>query len=264
MEPDKIEESLGNVLEENGIREDKFGYYHPSEVSGCPLSTFLDYMTESETILNKWLFQGSAVHYYLQETGLLDKALHKAGYHTLDTKYEVPTNYDLGDGAKITGTCDILTHDGDDTIILDIKYSSVKPSTGTGRVYKYLSQVNTYAHMFGADEYGLLLINNRADNIPEEINVVEGTPSEDNWELVKLKARAVHRALNRYGYPDGERWSTKQLKNAGVDTWKDIMEDIPEEHSPSYDGECRYCDHKDYCPVENGKLGGLRSLKGGK
>lgn len=265
MDGDQIEESLGQALEEDAIRGNTFGEYHPSQVSGCPLKVFFDYMTEAETALNHWLLQGTAVHYWLQETGVLSKALHQAGYHELDTKYEVPTKKRIAPGVYITGTCDVLTHDGDDTAIMDIKYSSVNPNTQPERVFKYFTQVNTYSHMFGADEHALVLVNNRSDNIPENgIQVLDGEPSEDNWEKVKERAKAIHTALEDAGYPEGERWAHSELGTQGSDFWKDVTEPFPKEAMPTYNKECNYCDHSEVCPVEQGKLGGIGSFKGGR
>lgn len=260
MDEEAIEESLGNVLREDNHRPKKLGEYHPSQVTGCPLKTFLDWMTENHSGLNHWLFSGSAVHFYLQEkSNLLSEALKRAGYHPLDTKYEVRNRTNIGGGVNIVGTCDILTHDGEDTIILDIKYSSVKPSSGRGRMWSYLSQVNTYSYMFGADEYGLLLIYNRADSIPDEINVVSNSPSEDNWELVKEKARSIDDTLYDFGYQDGRRFKSDNM-SATDDIWTDVLSNIDKTHCPSYKQECKYCDHKEYCPVKQGKVGGLKGM----
>jgi len=229
--------------------------------------------------LNCWLFQGSAVHYYLQEhpseggfDGLMTEALHKSGYHSLDIDYEVSTTHRIEDDLVITGTCDILCHGEDGRrSIFDIKYSSVHPSTHKGRLFKYLSQVNTYSHMFGADEHGLILVNNRAGkgnspphSIPEGITVIDGEPQEDNWEMMKDKARAIHNVLKEYGYEGGERWSTAMLEDADVDFWEELFNYLSVDNCPSYDKECKYCGHKDYCPIQSGDVGGgLNSFKGG-
>lgn len=265
MDDAEIEQSLSQALEEDALRGNEFGEYHPSQVSGCPLKVFFDYMTEAETALNHWLLQGTAVHYWLQETGVLSKALHKAGYHELDTEYEVPTKTRIAPGVYITGTCDILAHDGDNTAIMDIKYSSVNPDTQPKRVFKYFTQVNTYSHMFGADEHALILVNNRSDNIPKDgIQVLSGEPSEDNWEKVKERAIGIHEALNSAGYQDGVRWNHSELEGEIKSFWKDVMEPFPKDSVPTYSKECQYCDHSDICPVEQGKLGGVGSFKGGR
>lgn len=280
MNTDKLEESLGDVLQESGVREFVLGEYHPSTLSGCPLKSVLDLMVGKETKLNAWLFQGSAVHYYLQEhpspngfDGLITEALHEAGYHSFDNEYEVSVSQSISDDVIITGTCDILTVDENgNRTIFDIKYSSVKPSTHKGRMMKYLSQVNMYSHMFDADRHGLILVNNKAgksrsddESIPEGVRVIGGEPQEDNWEIQKEKALAIHNVLKESGYEsDGTRWTKAMLEDADLDFWKDLMGKIQADHCPSYDKECRYCDHKEYCPVEQGKLGGgLNSFKGG-
>lgn len=266
MDTQRIEKELGDVLEENGLRENVFGEYHPSEVSGCPLQVFLDYQADKEDdgdTLNHWLFSGSAVHHYLQETGLLSKALHNVGYHELETEYEVPTKKRIEPGVYITGTCDVLAHDGDKTAIMDIKYSSVNPSTQPQRMFKYFTQVNTYSHMFGADEHALIIINNRADNVPRSINVIDGEPSEDNWEKVKDRAKAIHHSLVAAGYNEGNRWDWEDLRDKTKSFWKDVVEPFPEESMPTYDRECNYCEHEEICPVVNGKLGGVGSFAGG-
>lgn len=279
MGVEELSDELGDVLRETGVRQFKLGEYHPSTISGCPLKSVLNTMTGDETVLNCWLFQGSAVHYYLQEhpspvgyDGIITEALHNSGFHSIDNEYEVPTKVDLGDGVTITGTCDILTQDEDgNRWIFDIKYSSVKPSTHKGRLMKYLSQVNCYSHMFDADRHGLILINNKAgknhsddDSIPEGVRVVDGEPQEDNWEIHKEKARAIHKVLVENGYEGGTRWTTDMLESADLDFWKSIMDIVDSNHCPSYSKECRYCDHEDYCPVAQGKLGGgLSSFKGG-
>lgn len=273
-----LEQELGDTLRETGIRDFVYGEYHPSEITGCPLKEVLNKMTDKKTKLNAWLFQGSAVHYYLQEhpspngmEGIVTEALYDVGCHPMYTSYEVTKRYPLGNGACITGTCDILTSDGEDRIILDLKYSSVSPSTHKGRVLKYLSQVNCYSSMFDADQHGLVLINHKAgkrgnapETIPDGITVVTGDPQEENWELVKQKARTMHKVLGIFGYDKGKRWDAKMLEEADLDFWEELFEFLSVDNCPSYDKECRYCDHKDYCPVENGDIGsGLNKFKGG-
>lgn len=262
-----IEQTFSEALEEDNYRGDTYGEYHPSTITGCPLKGFLDKMTESETKLNNWMFQGSAVHYYIQEKpNLLTKALEDAGYHPLDTEYEVRTIHDISEDVRLTGTCDILTHGENGTSILDIKYSSVRPETHQGRLMKYMSQVNTYAYMFGADEYGLLLLYSRANenasgnkpkSIPESVLVIPEEPDKENWEITKSKALMIHQALEEYGYDDGLRWDNEELEISDDDFWDGVMNIISSEHCPSYDRECRYCDHQDYCPVYNSGLSGM-------
>lgn len=274
MNKEGLEESLAETLRESGIRGRVLGEYHPSTISGCALKATLDAMVDKETGLNKWLFQGSAVHYYMQNhpspegyDGIITEALHDAGYHTLDTEYEVGTRHRISDNVVITGTCDIITADQDDNrTIFDLKYSSVKPSRNKDRLMKYLTQVNCYSNMFGADKHGLILIDNREkESIPDNgITVIGGEPQEDNWEIQKEKAKSIDKVLRDAGYEGGERWSKEMLESADVEFWEEIMDVINSDHCPSYEKECRYCDHEDYCPVVNGKTGGgLTSFKGG-
>lgn len=270
MPIEDLEETFGDALREDSNREFTHGEYHPSTVTGCPLKGFLNKMTEDETPLNNYLFQGSAVHYYVQERSeLLTKALSESGFHPLDVQYEVSNVTNIGDGIDLVGTCDVLAQGDDGLNILDIKYSSVRPSTHKGRLYKYMSQVNTYSYMFNADRYGLLLIYSRANDrasgnkpktIPDSIAVIPGTPDRENWDLVKSKASSIHTALEEFGYTNGVRWEKSELETKMDEFWKEIMEIIDKSSCPSYDKECNYCDYKDCCPVNNGKLGGLRGM----
>jgi len=258
MDGERITRELGNTLEENSIRENVYGEYHPSTISGCPLKSFLNWMTDSETTLNRWLFQGSAVHFYLQEKpGLLRDAMHDAGYHGIDTRFEVPKKYSLEDGAEITGRCDILATDGDEEHVIDIKYSSIPVHSGHGRLWKYASQVNCYANMFGADEWGLLMINSKSDNIPEDIEMINQEADEENFELIKSKAQRLHYVLEEFGYQDGERLSPSELDAKMSEVWDTVFDYLDKDNCPSYDSECDYCDHKEYCPVKQGEMGGL-------
>lgn len=278
MDTETLQEEIGNTLENTGYRDDRFGEYHPSKVTGCPLKGLLDKMADIETELNCWLFQGSAVHHYLQEAessegfdGIITEGLHNAGYHVLDTDYEVHTKTNIDSDVTLTGTCDIICSNDDGRTIFDIKYSSVTPATHEGRLFKYLSQVNAYSHMFGADHHGLILINSRAGmgnspphSIPEGITIVGGEPDEENWNITKRKAVTIHQALEEAGYDSGERWSVDMLESANLDFWKNVLEVVSKEYCPSYEEECKYCDHKEYCPVKQGKLdGGLDSFRGG-
>lgn len=259
-----LEETLADALRRDNYREKEHGYYHPSTITGCPLKGFLDKMTETSTELNNYMFQGSAVHFYLQNNqNLLTKALGDAGYHPLDTKYEVNTIYDMGGGVRLTGTCDVLANGDDGVAIVDIKYSSVRPETHQGRLFQYMSQVNTYAHMFGADEYGLLLLysyandnqsGNKPQNIPDSVLLLPGEPNEDNWNLTKSKARQVHLALEEFGFADGDRWDDSNIPD---EWWDKILAIIDRGACPSYEKECDYCDHSEVCPVLNSGLKGM-------
>lgn len=258
-----LENTLGQAILDNSRRKghDEFGEYGPSQISGCPLKTFLDEMTDTEVPINRWVFGGSAVHYYLQKhPGLLPKAIEDAGFHLLDTHFEVETHYTLSDDIWISGRCDVLTHDGDQRVIIDLKYSSIPPHSGHGRIYKYLSQLNAYANMFDANEMGLLMVNSKSDHIPSDIGVITGEPDENNWDILKSKARMVHRTLEEYEYDEGNRWTNDSLADKIDDFWEHIMSIIDKEHCPSYEKECQYCDHKSYCPVYQGKTGGLKGM----
>lgn len=278
LKSDELEAEFGRVLKATNSREFTFGEYHPSDISGCPLKSAIDKMTEGTTELNAYLFQGSAVHYYLQEQrspsgydGIVTEALHNLGCHPLDTNYEVSGSKEIEDGVEITGTCDVFASDGEDNIILDLKYSSVTPSTHHGRLLKYMSQVNCYSHIFDADQQGLVLINHKAgkynsdiDSIPEGITAVLGEPSDENWSLVKKKAVAIHNVLETFGYERGERWTADMLEDADLDFWQELFKFLDAGDCPSYDKECNYCDYEDFCPVVNGDVGsGVMSFKGG-
>lgn len=258
----KLEDTLADVLERDNAAygQHVYGEYHPSQVSGCPLKVFLNWMTDDETTLNSWLFQGSAVHYYLQETGLMTEALNDAGYHPVHTSYEVATQKEIGDGITITGKCDIHVGRNGDTTIFDIKYSSLPADSGHGRIYKYMSQANTYAHMFDADAYGLIMINSKSRDLCDDIAVMPGQMSEENWEIVKQKAHSIHEALDEYGWPEGERLPPDLLDNKKNEFWKEMMQFFDKKQCPSYEKECDWCSHSGYCPVKNGKLGGVKSL----
>lgn len=258
----QLEEHLGDVLQERNEEYGKhvLGEYHPSQVSGCPLRVHLTWMTNHKTVLNSWLFQGSAVHYYLQEDGIMTDALHRAGYHPVHTAYEVASEKRIGDGITITGKCDIVCAKDGETTIFDIKYSSIPPESGHGRIYKYFSQANTYAHMFGADSYGLIMINSKSRDLIDDINIMPGEMSEENWEIIKSKAHNIHDALTTAGWDEGIRWDDDELENVGSGFWKEVMDHFEKQRIPSYDKECNHCPHSEYCPVEQGKLGGVKSL----
>jgi len=264
MNEDRLEEALADTLRDRTLREDDVGKYHPSEITGCPLKVVLNKLGGNKTILNCWLFQGSAVHHYLQETGIMTDALNSAGYHPLDTEYEVHREYRLTDEVTLTGTCDILCSDGDNLTIFDIKYSSLKPSYGHERIYKYFAQVNTYAFMFGADEYGLMMFNSKSQDLlgdeqgsDSDINVLSGTPKEDNWEVVTDKAVAIHNCLQEYGFDgatvvpvDDMSLEHEVVQNVA----SSLAGEVGEGQMPSYDQECKYCDHKEHCPSYQGEL----------
>jgi hypothetical protein len=264
MDEQEIEEGVREEIKKDHHRDTVHGEYHPSTVTGCPLKGFLDRMMDVSATPNSWMFQGSAVHYYMQETGMLNKALHNAGYHIMDTAHEVSTAYEMPNGAVITGTCDTICRDEEgNVVIIDLKYSSLKPEYGHGRIAKYFSQSNTYAFMFGADEHGLLIINSKSQNLLEDISVMSGEPVEDNWEKVKKKVRQIHSAAEEWEYDEGNRWRYEDVNQFSDDEWRDVMDDFDKGDCPSYDEECNYCDHSDYCPIKNGKLGGLNSFKTG-
>lgn len=266
MKQDKLNDSLAEVLEQESFRPNVFGEYHPSEVTGCPLKTVLDWMTEDEFITNSYTFAGTAVHYYLQESGILTRALEKAGYHPVHTSYEVSKRHEIENGVEITGTCDVIADNGDETTIIDLKYSSLKPEYAHGRVMKYFSQVNTYSMMFEADKMALWLISsNERDNLPANgLSILSGEPAEDNWEIVKRKVLDVHRTLDRLGYDTGSRLNPSDLEDADKEFWEDFMQSLEASDCPAYNKECNYCSHSEYCPVKNGELNsGMASFKNG-
>lgn len=260
MAKEKLQEEIRKVIAETADRPNVYGEYHPSQITGCPLKVFLNWMTDNETTLNNYLFQGLAVHYYLQETGMLTEAMHQAGYHIINTEYEVRQRKKIDDDITIVGRCDVLGERDGNKAIFDIKYSSIPVDSGHGRMFKYFSQANTYSFMFGAEEYGLIMINSRSDDLVSDIYVMDGQKSEENWEKTKKKARQIHEALGVYGWPDGKRWEQGQLEDADKDFWRDVMGFFDSQMVPSYEKECNYCAHKDYCPEYNGKLGGVKAL----
>lgn len=253
MDKEKLNKALAGKLSESTYRDSEFGEYHPSTISGCPVMAVLDRMIGSEFVMNSYTFAGSAVHYYLQETGILTDALYDAGYHPLYTEYEVHTRKRITDGIYITGTCDVLCDNGDKTTIFDLKYSSLKPEYAQGRVMQYFSQVNTYSYMFDADEMALWLISsNERDNLPKNgLTLLTGTPQEDNWEVVKNKAKQIHKTLEMLGYDEGRRITESEAKEYDKSDWEDMFKHINLEYAPSYDKEHKYCDHKEYCPICN-------------
>lgn len=267
MDTNKLEEKAGEVLSANGVRADEKGKYHPSEITGCSLRLILDKISDSEDPYNSWLFQGSAVHHYMQETGLLDEILYQAGYHPSTAAYEVGREYEVTEDVTITGTCDVLASNGKDTVILDLKYTSILPSYNHGRLAKYFAQTNTYSYMFNADEYALFLIHNKSRNLPEEgVNVMAGEPNRENWELIQQKAINIHNKLEEMGWEPGDILHTVgEMEEADVGFWEEILKGLDMDHMPVYKEECKHCNFADFCPVKNGDVGsGLRSYIGGK
>lgn len=257
---DELDEVAPEIIARDRYPDKPDGHFGPSQVSGCALKVFLNKMTDHEVTPNSWMFAGTAVHYYLQESGILDEALHRAGYHPAYTKYEKPLVHHINDDVAIDGTTDIYVGDGNSTAIYDIKFTSLPIGTGHGRVYKYFSQANTYAQMAGADDYGLIMINSKSQNLRDNIAVLDGELSDENWEIVKNKATNIHAGLKAAGYYAGDRWTLEELAEKDVSFWEEIVSYINMEHVPSYDKECQYCDHSDYCPEKQGKLGGLNGL----
>lgn len=267
MQHERLQQVAPGIIAKDRYPAKSKGQFGPSQISGCSLKVYLEKMTDHEVTMNSWMFAGKAVHYYLQETGILRRALHEAGYHWVNTEFEQSTEYEINDDVSIHGSADVVASDGEDDVIYDIKFSSLPADSGHGRIYKYFSQVNTYAHMFDADGYGLIMINSKSQNLRESIVILEGEMSEDNWEIVKQKARNIFNALESAGYYDlnvndgrGVRFDVEQLADAGTDFWKEVMQHFDKKQIPSYDKECQYCDFADFCPVNQGKLGGVNEL----
>jgi len=259
MRSRELEESLRETLVEDGKRSTPDHHFHPSQITGCPLKVMLNEKTDHETTLNSWLFQGSAVHYYLQETGLLDAALQNAGFHPAFIEYEENIKYPIAPNVWINGTCDIKVKDKDtgELTIYDIKYSSIPVESNHPRIYKYFSQANTYAKMFGAENYGLIMINSRSQKLGEDIHVLSGELSDENWDIVKSKAINISESLSEY---DDEKWEPDWLREKRPEFWKQVTRFFDRAQIPAYDGECKYCSHSDYCPEKNGVLGGVNEL----
>lgn len=264
MSAEKLEDTLKEELSKDDHKDPEAGLYFPSEITGCPLKVYLNRMMRIKTEINSYLFQGSAVHFYLQESGILDEALHNAGYHVLDTAYEVSTAMEIADGIRIHGSCDILCQGDESTAIFDIKYSSIPAHTGAGRIYKYYAQANTYAYLFDAHEYGLIMIHSQShesDNFFDNLTVLPNEKSEDNWEITKSKTKNVHNALINAGYDKGNEWEMDVIADKSVDFWKEIIPQFEKKQMPAYEQECKYCDHKNYCPINQGILsGGLQNV----
>lgn len=264
MNAERLEEALRNELIKDDHKDPEHGLFFPSEITGCPLKVFLNRMMRIDVEINSFLFQGSAVHFYLQESGILDEALHNAGYHILDSAYEVSTSKEIVDGIRIHGSCDILCEEENATAVFDIKYSSLPADSGAGRIYKYYGQANTYSYLFDADEYGLIMIHSQSGDhkdFIDNIAVLPGEKSEDNWQLQKSKAQNVHSALEQAGYDKKEEWEMDIIQEQDVDFWRKIMDYFNIDNAPAYEQECKYCPHKEYCPVKQGKIGsGLQGV----
>lgn len=266
MAPDKsLEESVTDVVTEDNHGGEGFGYYHPSQITGCSLKSYLDWVADIDVTPNSWMFAGTSVHYYMEKSGRMERALIDAGFDIFGTNLEVSTTKDVGDGVKITGQADVVAHKDGERHIYDLKYSSIPVHSGHGRLYKYLSQVNTYSFMFDADKHGLIVINSKSNDLTTAVDVVSGEPQQDNWDLTVAKAKRVHAALEASGYEDGFRYTQEELDELSTKEWKDILDYFDRDNIPSYDKECQYCEHSEYCPIKNGNVsGGLLSFKGGK
>jgi hypothetical protein len=274
MDVDMRLEALCRALEDEfdsgDYHDNVFGEYHPSSITGCPLGEFLDWMLEEEPDYNHYMFSGTAVHYYLQESGMLTNALNKVGFNPMYTAYEVLNKVDIGDGVKIIGKVDCLATCQDSTIAIDLKYSSLKPGYDSGRIMKYMSQVNTYANMFNCDYWCLLMIYSKADDMTDAVDFIVGETDEENYELVKERARNIHEALDVAGYPSGNRWDKDVLKARGPDFWEKIMRHFNEDHVPAYDGELKYSDRDEWVlPYQDdwrndGRTSGFNKFKGGE
>lgn len=264
MNAEELEDSLRNEIAKDDHKDPEHGLYFPSEITGCPLKVFLNRMMRVEVDVNSFLFQGSAVHFYLQESGILDEALHNAGYHILDSQYELSTAKEIADGVRIHGSCDILCEEEEGTAVFDMKYSALPADSGAGRIYKYYAQANTYSYLFDADEYGLIMIHSRSGDHEDFMNnlaVLPGEKSQDNWEKQKTKTTNVHQALTDAGYEKEKEWEMEWLDSRDKDFWKQAVDYFDLDHIPTYDSECDYCPHADYCPVNQGVIGsGLQGV----
>lgn len=243
---DRLHQTLGEELESGDYHSKTYGEYHVSTITGNPLKGFLDFMLEEETDYNNYMFQGTAVHYYLQESGILNRALTGAGFNPMFTSHEIQNRVSVGDGASIVGRVDTLAINDEASYAIDLKYTSLKPEYSHGRLLSYASQANAYAHMFGTDRWALLTIYSKADNIPDAVDGVTNPKDNDNWEIVKDKARQIHKALTRSGYQDGVRWTEEELRDRSVEFWEDVMEPFDESLIPAYEEELKYSDRKEW------------------
>jgi hypothetical protein len=263
MKHEEFEKAATESITKNRYPAKDDGHFGPSQISGCPLRVFLDKMTDTKFEQNSYTFAGSSVHHHLQENGILDEALREAGYHPAFTEYEKTTRYKVKDGVFIHGSCDVIAEDESDTVVYDIKFSSIPADSGAGRIYKYFTQAHTYARIFDADGYGLLMINSKnhdPERFAEGITVLEGKMSDENWEKVKDKTEAIYEALVKAGFYEGEDWTDKDLEEAPDEFWSEVAKTFNLDTIPSYSDECKYCEHSDYCPEQNGVFGGVQSL----
>jgi len=272
MDEDRIESAFVNAISghEGDYHDDVFGEYHPSHVSGCPLGAVIDFMTEKEIPTNNYMWNGKTTHYYLQETGILKEALHDAGYHWLDTSFEITNRHKVAPGVHLVGRCDAICYDNETetSAIIDIKYTSLKSHYNSGRLYKYATQVNTYCGMFGADEWGLLMLYSKTDDVESEdfVDMLTNEFNEDNWANAKQKAKNIHSCLDHFGYDDGERWNVDWLKQQDRGFWEEAMEFFNPDNVPFYDGELKYSDRDEWVMPymtnwDNPSSGGLNSFR---
>lgn len=245
---DELPDSLGDQIGAIGgdYHDRVFGEYHPSSLSGCPLGTFLDFMTEKQVTQNNYMFSGSAVHYYLQEHGVLNRALHTIGYHHLSVSHEVSTRHQVTDDVEIIGSCDTIARGNGEKIVIDLKYTSLKPHYKNGRITKYAAQVNTYANMLGADRWCLLFLDRNGDDMTDAANIMAGETNGEVWDVITKRARNIHSALDHFGYPEGERWDVEILKNKDVEFWEEVMQFFDEDDVPSYKEELKYSDRDEW------------------
>jgi len=273
MDMDMKLESLCRAVEDEfdsgDYHDNTYGEYHPSSITGCPLGELLDWMLEEEPDYNHYMFSGTAVHYYLQESGLLTRALHNAGFNPMYTSYEVQKKVDVGDGASVVGRADCLANTEQGSVVIDIKYSSLKPGYDSGRIMKYMAQVNTYANMFDCDYWCLLMIYSKADDMTDAGDFIHGKTDEENWKIMQEKTRNIHEALRSAGWPAGNRWDKDELMGLGIGFWEEVMEHFNEDHVPAYDGELKYSDRDEWVlPYQDnwrngGKETGMSKFKGG-
>lgn len=260
MKHETLDKAAPEVISRDRYPEKDYGHYGPSQISGCSLKVIFDEVTDHEITMNSWMFAGKAVHYYLQETGILTEALKEAGYHPAFIDYEQTSKYKVKDGVYIHGSCDVLCEDEADKVVYDIKYSSIPVQSGHGRLYKYLSQAHLYARLFGAQGYGLLMINSKTQEFASGIEVMEGVMSEDNWEIMQQKAINIHETIELFKDERGLSFPHNEMDHIPDGFWKRIVSRIDTSNTPSYEKECNYCPHSEFCPVEQGKLGGIKSL----
>jgi hypothetical protein len=265
---EEFEEVAPEVISRDRYPPKDDGHYGPSEVSGCPLRVYLDRKVETEDVMNSWMFAGKAVHYYLQESGIMDEALEDAGFHPALTEYEKTGTLKVDDDLYLHGSADIVAGEPSDTpgegpekAILDIKYSSIPIESGHPRLAVYLAQAHLYSEIFDADKYGILLINSKSRELEEDIVLVEGVHSQNLVDTVFEKVRNIHSALEATGYFEGLTFTVEEVEMFSPQTWENIVtEHFNIDNIPAYDGECDYCDHNDYCPVANDSIGGIADL----